>query len=197
MELWISTSTNVSDYQLLQTYNPGAGTFFTTATQISYDLTTLPTYQGYAIARAVGQKTVSNFSTPSNPFSWTNDAISGVAQTANTATNAILVNTNHLVDTTDFYLNMVNAANAGGYVGVEYNTGVVYSSGNSTLSSPHFNGNTVNVNALSSPPTSPQAGTVALADNKSPGWQPIGPPVPTPGTPILVLYNGSNWVKLG
>jgi hypothetical protein len=206
MEFWISTSTFATDYQLLQTVIPGASTFFNSGTLVTYDLTTLPTYTGYAIARAVGGNsqggtTVSSFSPP-YAFTWLNNALAGNATSANTATDAINVNTNHTVSSTDFYLNMVNSASAGGYVGVEYNTGVIYSTNNSTLSAPNASHQTLNISKtanltpLHSAPASYSQGTIALADNAVGGWDPV-PTHANTGTPYVAFYNGSNWVKLG
>jgi hypothetical protein len=206
MEFWISTSTQTADYQLLQTVSPGDGTLYSSGTVVTYDLKTLPTYTGYAISRAQGPHTVSNFSTP-YAFTWVNEALNGNANTANTATDAINVNTNHTVSATDFYLNMINSANAGGYVGVEYNSGVVYSANNSTLTSPALSSTTAshttlniasvaNLTPLAAAPAGYVTGTVALANNAVGGWDPV-PIHANTGTPYLALYNGSAWVKLG
>jgi hypothetical protein len=185
MELWISSTTNVNDYQYVASISSGGGTFMAPGTSVAWDLLQYPSYSGYVIARARGPQTVSAFSTPSS-ITWTNNGIAGNAQTATDATNAANVSINTTGAGTHY---LTQTGSTSGNNPQYANSNLSFNASTNNLSTPSISlSSAANLTPLVSAPSGYVTGTMAMANGAWGGR--------TTSTAYLTYYNGSNWIPL-
>jgi hypothetical protein len=200
MQLWLSTTTNISDSQLFQTFNAPNQSLFANGTTLFTPLKNVPSYTGYAYSRALNKNNNASDYSVGTQFTWTNAILDGTyiyntatnSAYAGTATNLYILPT-ILRPTTKYAINLTPTASTIVSTQVSSTSSFTFDSITDTLETPNLTvDDIVNINPLSSPPATFVTGTIAMADAVN--WDPVSL---STTTAYLALYNGVQWVKLG